>query len=165
MKFALANMLLIISFLIAGGLPLLKGSSDSTIVFHSPVFLFLLLTLSVLLIYSCWRWKAKTFKYITFLLVHLGCVIILFGAVLGFFYEKENMMFVYVKDNIPKDVFVPLPAQYFEEDESKIHDLGFKMFCNSFEVEHYKNSKTKVSPFIKQFSTILKVDNFQKILK
>ncbi len=159
MKFTIVLFAVTVLFLLAGAIPWTYG--DSTAVFQSPVFIALLGSISLLSLYCC----RKRMRQPSFLMPHLGAVVILAGALLTFIFGKNTefklpVMHDMIVDNIP----APDGSQW---------DLGFSFSVADFRTEYYapsnddspaipKNYEAKMRIVPKngnEFTTVLKVNH------
>ncbi len=147
-KFTLLIFSFIIILLIGGGLPLVKGDTETTIIFQTPIFIISLFLLVAFLFYASWKWginnKKNIINKIIFLLSHFSIVLILIGTCLGFLYEKKISMYLYVKKNLPEQMLKTLEARnQLHAQEQQTHQkhiptkMDFKMYCDDFTVERY----------------------------
>ena len=98
------------------------------IVFTSPIFI-ALLTLLVILILLESRKQGFSWRKLGFQLSHLGVVIVLTGALLGYAFAQDTFF------------YIPIGSQYFfdklpKADNNQI-ELGFSFNIADFKVEHY----------------------------
>ena len=123
--------------LMKGGIPM--GGEVSTAIFHSPLFILLLATLSGLLVLGCARY-GRGVRGLIFWPVHLGVILILLGAGLGALHGVEGKMTVPVA-GWHVATHLPLP-------DGRNLPLGFGFSAEDFEVDHYDPSYSLYKPLI-----------------
>ncbi len=110
-------------FLLAGAMPCLGG--DNELIFKSPFFIAILVMISILSLYCCW----KRIRHPTFLLTHIGVVVILAGALLTFLFGKNTEFKVPID---PAVSFNNIPAP-----DGSQWNLGFSFSVADFRAEYY----------------------------
>ena len=121
MRFAVVILCAVILLLLAGVLPVGKGLS-ATAVYTSPVMILLLALLSAASIKCCFKRRP-----VGFILVHLGIVIILAGAFVGYIAGK--------KGTIQLQMFRPVAASGLTGANPV--PFGFEVAAKDFEVKFY----------------------------
>jgi len=125
MKFSIVIFCAVILLLLAGVLPVGKGL-EATAVYYSPAMILLLGLLSISLVWCCVKRKFSA-KQIGFYLVHLGVVVILSGAMVGYIAGKKGM--------VQLQLFRPVAASGLMGEEPV--PFGFEVAAKDFEVEFY----------------------------
>jgi hypothetical protein len=129
MKFTVFILTLLVLFMLAGVLPVAEGTQ--AVVFHSPVFIGLLVLLGVAILYCCVR-RRPDVKQIGFYLVHLGVVVILAGAGIGYIAGQKTSCAIPIA---PQHEIRELPRQNAEPIM-----LDFSITVPDFSVEYYDPS-------------------------
>jgi len=119
-------------FLLAGAIPCPGG--DSSLIFRSPVFIALLVMISSLSLYCCW----KKIRCPYFLLSHLGAVVILAGAFTGFLFGKSTQF------NMP--VMSAMLVDRIPEPGGSKWNLGFSFSIAEFRADYYNPDYTLFIP-------------------
>jgi hypothetical protein len=119
-------------FLLAGALPCPGG--DASLIFRSPVFIGLLGIISSLSLYCCW----KRIRNPSFLITHVGAVVILAGAFTGFLFGKTTQFNMPV---MPAMLVDKIPAP----DGSR-WNLGFSFSVADFRADYYNPDYTLFIP-------------------
>ncbi|MBM4152569.1 MAG: cytochrome c biogenesis protein ResB [Kiritimatiellaceae bacterium] len=127
MKVGILLLSAIVLFLLAAVIPVPGGLSAAALYF-SPVFIFLLLLLSLTIIRCCWH-RSFSFKQIGFYLVHLGVVFILIGAFIGYLKGEKGVVQISLSPSRPAE-------QCFDREGAPI-DFGFKVTAEDFQVDYY----------------------------
>jgi hypothetical protein len=127
MKFAVIVFSALILFLLAGVIPVRGGLHVSSI-YYSPVFMLLLLLLSLLSVRCCMRRKFGL-KQSGFYLAHLGVVLILSGAFAGYLTGTKGMLLLSLEP--------PQPAGQMLTQEGDTVDFGFDVSAEDFQVKFY----------------------------
>lgn len=125
-RFMLILLGLLVLFMIAGGIPI-EGGAQTT-VFRTPAFIALLVTLCALLILGCARY-GRGLRRAVFWPAHLGIVLILLGAGLGFLSGVSGHLAMpmgswHMADRLPAGQGDSIP-------------LGFGLSVRDFDVKHY----------------------------
>jgi hypothetical protein len=127
MTAAVVLMVLLALFMLAGAFP--SGGGTSAAIFKTPVFIGLAGLLAGLILYCSWK-GGLGFRRIGFLLVHMGVVVILVGALVGWRNGEKH------------DFALPIgPGDYVREiqlREGGSVPLPFGMACHRFSVEFYE---------------------------
>lgn len=127
MAAAVVLMVLVTLFMLAGAFPSAGGTSAA--IFKTPVFVGLAGLLVGLILYCSWK-GGMGFRRIGFLLVHVGVVVILVGAVVGWRTGEKH------------DFALPIGlGEYVREiqlREGGSVPLPFGMACHRFSVEFYE---------------------------
>lgn len=131
-----ALLIVLCVFIIAGALPLGKSDINPSVIFTSPVFIFLNAILMILLIQCCFLSFSKSFRYLSFLLTHLGCAIILIGAFISFLFEKEMEILVPTNGNKPGFTESQMLNTQLE-NKAFAKEAGFDVFCTQFNIEYF----------------------------
>jgi hypothetical protein len=126
-RFALILLGLLALFMAAGGIPVADGTQ--TVVFRTPVFVVLTGALGCVLILGCARY-GRGLKRLVFWPAHLGVVVILVGAGLGYLH------------GIRGDLVVPVAGWHTTRhlpgpDGESGADLGFDLSVTDFRVDYY----------------------------
>ncbi len=126
MKQAVLLMAVLVLFLLAGVIP--TRGDHQAMVFRSPVFIVLLGMLCTSIVTCCRRMKIK-WRTLGFLACHLGIVVILAGAFVGYIWGKRT------------SVSIPI-TQHHDVAELPVHEgeplkLGFKIAVTNFAVQYY----------------------------
>lgn len=127
MRFAIVILCAVILLLLTAVLPVGKGL-EATAVYTSPVFIFLLALLSGASVWCCIKRKFSA-KQIGFYLVHLGVVVILVGAFVGYVAG--------IKGVIQLSVRPPQLVNQLLSSEGDAVDLGFEIAAEDFQVKFY----------------------------
>ncbi|MFA6172149.1 MAG: cytochrome c biogenesis protein ResB [Kiritimatiellales bacterium] len=127
MKFAVIIFSALTLFLLAGVIPV-PGGLHADSIYYSPVFMFLLLLLSLLSVRCCARRKVSL-KQSGFYLVHLGVVLILSGAFAGYLIGVKGVLQLSVKPPVATD---RLPVAGHEPVK-----FGFDVAAEDFQVKYY----------------------------
>ena len=117
----------LILFLLAGVIPV-PGGLHANNIYYSPVFMLLLLLLSLLSVRCCIRRKISL-KQSGFYLVHLSVVLILAGAFAGYLLSVKGVLQLSLKPSVAVD-HLPLPGR-------KTVPFGFKVAAEDFQVKFY----------------------------
>lgn len=133
MRFGIILLCLIVLLLLTAVLPAGKGL-DASAVYYSPVFMLLQALLGSSLVWCCIKrtFSAKPFGWaqggqIGFYLVHLGIVVILGGALVGYIAGK--------KGQLQLQLFHPVAAGGLIGEEQV--PFGFEVAAKDFEVKFY----------------------------
>jgi hypothetical protein len=127
MKPAVLIMGALILFLLAGVIPVPGGLHGGSI-YYSPVFMLLLLLLSLLSIRCCMRRKISL-KQSGFYLVHLGVVLILAGAFAGYVAGKKGI--------IQLSLMPQQSVGRLLNGEGDTVSFGFEVAAENFQVKFY----------------------------
>jgi len=127
MKFAIIIFSSLILLFFAGVLPVGKGL-EATAVYYSPVMIFLLALLSGCSIWCCIKRKFSPAQ-IGFYLVHLGVVVILAGAFIGYISGKKGMLQLLL---MPQQAESQLMTKTGE-----MVDFGLEVSAENFQVKFY----------------------------
>ncbi|MCF7849652.1 MAG: cytochrome c biogenesis protein ResB [Kiritimatiellales bacterium] len=119
----------LILFFIAGAFPVGEAEAQ-IIIFKTPVFILLMATLAVLILQCCWQ-QRRGFKLrkIGFQLTHLGAVVILVGAFLGFIVGKRT--------NFAIPLTKHAAADNFQTGDGGTVKFDFKLAASGFKVEFF----------------------------
>lgn len=123
MRFSIIIFCAVILLLVTGVLPVGKGL-EATAVYTSPVMILLLGLLSGGCVFCCFKRRP-----IGFILVHIGVVIILGGALAGYIAGEKGMLQVPLLGDQSRRMLMT-------RDGASI-DLGFDVTASDFEVEFY----------------------------
>lgn len=133
MRFAIIIFCALILLLLAGVLPVGKGMSAHA-VYYSPLMILLLAVLSVLSLMCCLKRRP-----VGFLLVHLGVVIILGGALTGYIVGMKGSLHLSLNPSRPERRLMTSDGSYA--------DLGFSVAAENFEIRFYPPVYTRFRPF------------------
>jgi hypothetical protein len=121
----------IVLFLLAGAVPVQDGAQ--AVVFRTPAFMGLLAALAILLVAACLR-RVRLPGRFAFVLTHLGIVVILAGALLGFLFGRRS------------DFTVPVAGSHavraLVDAEGRRIPLGFSLAVADFRVDYYEPGST-----------------------
>lgn len=123
MRFSIVIFCAVILLLLAGVLPVGNGMS-SRAVYYSPLMILLLALLSGLCVKCCLRRRP-----VGFILVHIGIVIILSGALIGYL--------VGTKGSLQLSLNPQRAERRLMTEEGTFTDLGFDVAAEDFEVQFY----------------------------
>lgn len=123
MKFAIVLMSAVVLLLLAGVLPVGNGR-EATAVYYSPMMILLLGLLSGSSLVCCWRRRALGFVW-----VHLGVVIVLTGAAIGYFAGTKGSLRLSLR--------APAPVSVLKTAARSREPLGFEVAAQDFEVCFY----------------------------
>jgi len=127
MKLAVIILSALILFLLAGVIPV-PGGLHADSIYYSPVFMLLLLLLSLLSIWCGLRRKFGL-KQTGFYLVHFGIVLILAGAFAGYLVSVKGVLQLSVKPSVATDrlpIAGHVPVKF-----------GFDVAAENFQVKFY----------------------------
>lgn len=124
-------------FIITGALPLGRSDINPSVIFTSPAFIFLNAILVFLLILCCFLSFSKSLRYLSFLLAHLGCAIVLIGAFISFLCEKEMGVLVPTNGSSPGFTENQMLDNSQSESKAFAKEAGFDIFCTQFNIEYF----------------------------
>jgi len=127
MKFGIILFCLIVLLLLTAVLPV-GGGLEATAIYYSPVMILLLALLSAGSVWCCLTRRAGR-KQAGFYLVHLGVVVILAGAFVGYIAG--------VKGSLQLSVKQPVAANRLLLPERDSVELGFSVAAEDFQVKFY----------------------------
>ncbi len=129
MKFAVFLMSCLLLFFLAGAFPI-DDANSQLIVFKTPAFILLAGALAASLLNCCWkRRRMRSARGIGFQLTHLGMVLIMAGAFIGFVRgQRERFSIPLVKH---------AALNRFRGEGGKIVEFDFKITASDFVVDFY----------------------------
>jgi hypothetical protein len=127
MKFAVVVFSALILFLLAGVIPI-PGGLHANNIYYSPVFMLLLLLLSILSV-RCSLRRKFSLKQSGFYLLHLGIVLILVGAFAGYVAGTKGM--------IQLSLVPQKPVGQLLTGKGKPISFGFDVAAENFQVKFY----------------------------
>ncbi len=127
MKFAIVILCAVIFLLLTGVLPVGKGL-EATAVYTSPMMILLLALLSASGVWCCIKRKFSA-KQIGFYLVHLGVVVLLAGAFIGYVVGTKGTLQISLKPQVPLNQMLDV--------NGKAVRFGFEVAASDFKVEFY----------------------------
>jgi len=126
MMAAVVLMVLLVLFMLAGAFPSPGGTA--AMIFKTPVFIGLASLLAGLLVYCAWKGEFG-FRRVWFLLTHLGVVVIIVGALIGWGFGQSH------------DFILPIGSGEFvraiQQQDGTSVPLPFGMTCQRFMVDYY----------------------------
>lgn len=146
----------LVLFIIAGSLPFGKSDIPSSIIFNSPVFIFLNTILFSLLVLCLFFSFKSSLHYASFMLAHLGVAIILAGAFISFLSEKNITLLVPTDGVTSAQIEQQIQERDNAENKPLLDITGFDLFCKNFNIEYfpvdtyqlYRKSDTSFPEFI-----------------
>jgi len=140
-------------FFIAGALPVGNGQAQ-LVVFKTPIFILLSATLAMLILQCCWqRRKGLNLRNIGFQITHLGVVVILIGAFLGFIKGRRMSFAVPLVNHVALDTFQTARGGTVKFD--------FKLAASDFKVEYFARQYNLFKPPATQNGEYTFVDKFR----
>ena len=127
MKSASLTLGALILLLLVAVIPV-PGGLQADALYYSPVFMALLLLLSLLSVRCCLRRKAGL-KQVGFYLVHLSVVLILIGAFVGYLFGVKGMLKLSLKPSVAID--------HLTGEKRESIPFGFAVSAEDFHVEFY----------------------------
>ena len=139
---------LLVLFMLAGVFPVQGGIQ--TAVFYTPVFLLLMAILATLSLTCCWRKKDVFLRKIGFHLTHLGIIVILAGALIGYLTAKKSE-FALPISGTHEIKQIPTP------DGQSSYDLDFSIAVTNFTVDFYEQANGRSAGTPKHFQASLQI--------
>ncbi len=130
MRFSIIIFCLIVLLLLTGVVPI-SGAKDASAVYYSPMLILLLALLSSCSIGCCIK-RRFGLKQLGFYLVHVGAVIVLAGAFIGYVAGT--------KGTLQLSLMPQQPVGQLLTQEGKTLSFGFEVAAENFSVEFYPPS-------------------------
>jgi len=138
MMAAVILMVLLVLFMLAGAVPSPDGTT--AMIFKMPVFIVLAGLLAGLSVYCAWK-GGVGFRRVGFLLTHLGVVVIMVGALIGWGFGESH------------DLVLPTGSNEFvreiQQREGPSLPLPFGMVCRRFTTGYYDPSYDLYEPILR----------------
>ncbi len=143
MTIGIISMLIMVLFMVGGGLPLTDGTYV-TAIFSTPTFFLITLFFCICLVISCIKIR-KNVKNIPFILLHLSIVVIFIGAFIGqCFTIKSTFQMPIGQEYVIRQVTLPedqsaqrsqMPFRSSPNDGLK--ELGFGISVDEFKIDYF----------------------------
>jgi len=141
-------LVVLVMFMLAGAIPVMGGAQVA--IFHTPFFILLTAGLSISVLTCCWKRRSINFRNAGFQLTHLGIIVILIGAMVGFLFAKKSEFALPISgEHEIRQLPTGVDDSYF--------NLDFGITVTDFRVDFYEQTGQKANPTPKHFQASLTI--------